>query len=192
MRTLHIDTGREMRGGQWQVLRLVSESGGCYIACGAGFAVVRACPHGAGRRRASFRGGNLALVAPRGPGPRTRRTGPLAGGAIRAPSAGGLAPRGLPPGKTLLSRLKYARVNRYIAVSRRWNSALWKLACRGHGSGLYRTAYRCCLCRASKVRSLLQQATIRARVPLVREAAELAGVEVRFSKIWRTTCAPHL
>ncbi|MDQ6676653.1 MAG: glycosyltransferase family 4 protein [Acidobacteriota bacterium] len=122
MKTLHIDTGREMRGGQWQVLRLVRglvargqeptlmarEDSPLYaLAKAEGLPVCRLTTLGLPQRARhsrlvhahDARAHTLAALFPRAPLVVSRRVA-------------------FPLGSGLLSRRKYRRATHFIAVSR--------------------------------------------------------------------------
>ncbi len=122
MKTLHVDTGREMRGGQWQVLRLVRGLAGrgmkpMLMAPVQSPLFVRASAEGLPVRRLSRLG--LPQIA--------RQVDLVHAHDARAHMLAALFPRGplvvarrvaFPIGHGFLSREKYRRATHYIAVSR--------------------------------------------------------------------------
>ena len=102
MRILHLDAGREMRGGQWQVLRLIE---GLAAAGVESTLLAREdAPLYAAARKLGWRVQPLGITRAIGhlrspqPDPRPRRARPLAGRVSARASAGGVAPRDLPRG----------------------------------------------------------------------------------------------
>jgi glycosyltransferase involved in cell wall biosynthesis len=183
MRTLHIDTGREMRGGQWQVLRLVSNLEG---------ATLLASPDSPLFERARLARVPVEPVSAAAIWRWSRRVDLVHAHDARAHTLAVLFGRpplvvsrrvAFPVGRSVLSRLKYARVNRYIAVSRAVEQRLLE-------AGVPRSRIRIVpdgvplLPLSSLDGPVIAPASDDPRKgsQLVREAAELAGVEVRFSK----------
>ena len=186
MRSLHIDTGREMRGGQWQALYLMEGLAARRIDCTLmarsgsplavaarerGIAVVRP---GLARiwseaRRADIvhahtgRAHTLAAVAGAGNLVVSRRVA-------------------FPVGDGLASRWKYGRAARLIAVSEHVRGLLSRA-----GVAPDKVRVVCdgvpLLSPARLTRKVLAPATDDARKgsALAREAARIAGVEVQFS-----------
>ena len=95
MRVLHLDTGREMRGGQWQCLQLVEAAGQGSDAAGGGTA--RPACGRARHRRAPVQPRPLGAAGTRiRPGSCPRRTVAQLGGVARRGAADRLPPCCLP------------------------------------------------------------------------------------------------
>lgn len=187
MRVLHIDTGREMRGGQWQVLRLVE------ALVEAGHEAVLLSPRGSPLfEKAAERG-----LAPRPLGIITLAREPASADLIHAHDARGhslAAIAGRAPlvvsrrvafaiGGNPASRWKYARADHYIAVSEHVKSGLVeagvpadKISVVYDGVPLGEPA------RGGRLIVAPATADPAKGAALVREAAQIAGLEVRFSE----------
>jgi glycosyltransferase involved in cell wall biosynthesis len=188
MRVLHIDTGREMRGGQWQVLRLIeglAEAGHeCVLlaprssplyekAAGRGLA---ALPLGVTRRLASESASADLVHAHDG------RSHALAAVGAGAPLV--VSRRVAFPIRTsFASRWKYARADHYIAVSEHVKGMLEEAGVPaekisvvhdGVPSGEPARGGRLVVAPATEDSAK--------GTALVREAARIAGMEVRFSE----------
>ena len=118
MRIVHIDSGREMRGGQWQVLRLMEG----LRAAGVETRLVarRGAPLSAMAAARGIELKPLSLAALREPADLVHahdaRAHALAVGLARAPVI--VARRvAFPPGTGMASRWKYSRAAHFIAVS---------------------------------------------------------------------------
>ena len=119
MRILHLDAGREMRGGQWQVLRLIeglaARGRGIHAAGARRRSAVRRRAQ-AGLARASRWASRRAIASLRDarPDPRARCAQPHAGRCSCAARRWWSSRRvAFPVG----SRWKYGRARRYLAVS---------------------------------------------------------------------------
>jgi glycosyltransferase involved in cell wall biosynthesis len=181
MKTLHIDTGREMGGGQWQVIYLLErlptavlladEDSPLFIEARRREIEVRPLPvFAAGRIARDFdlvhahdaRAHTLAAVMP----------------GIRLVVARRVA---FPVHSGLLSKLKYARADRFLAVSK---YVAGQLAQAGIDQERVRVVYDGVpLAEPARGDSIVALAS-KSR-ELVRSAAEIANVEVRFTtKLW--------
>ncbi len=122
MKTLHIDTGRGMRGGQWQVLRLVRG------LAGRGMKPMLMAPVQSPLfERASAEGLPVRRLSTLGLPQLARQVDLVHAHDSRAHMMAALFPRGplvvarrvaFPIGHDLLSREKYRRATHYIAVSK--------------------------------------------------------------------------
>ena len=193
MRVLHLDTGEEMRGGQWQALRLIEglarrrESNRVLLAR-AGSPLGEAARQAgcrvepAGFARAAILARRCDLVHAHD------ARSPHPGGAGRRRPAGGLAPGGLRRrGARSLSRWKYGRAGPF---HRRLGVREIQLVARGVPAGedrrglRWRASARCrpagrrppARARAGEPATIPQRA-----LALAREAAQLAGVELQLS-----------
>lgn len=186
MRALHIDTGREMRGGQWQALYLMEGLAARQIDCtlaaregsplaeaarGRGITVV---PLGVVTIWREARRADIVHA-------HTGRAHTLAAvtGARNLVVSRRVA---FPAGEGLASRWKYGRAGRFIAVSEYVRGLLLRA---GVSPDKVRVVYDGVplLPPARLARKVLAPATEDARKgsALAREAARAAGVEVRFS-----------
>jgi len=122
MKTLHIDTGRGMRGGQWQVLRLVRG------LVGRGMSPMLMAPEQSPLfRMAKAEGLPVRRLTTLGLPQLARQTDVVHAHDARAHMMAALFPRGplvvarrvaFPIGHGVLSREKYRRATHYIAVSK--------------------------------------------------------------------------
>ncbi|PYT18597.1 MAG: hypothetical protein DMG59_03590 [Acidobacteria bacterium] len=118
MRTVHVDTGREMRGGQWQALYLVEHLEHATLLAPAGTPLLaEACARGIDAQVLSLR--SLARWARKADlvhahDARAHTLAAFAGGAPLVVSRR----VGFPVRESTASRWKYSRATRYLAVSR--------------------------------------------------------------------------
>ncbi len=122
MRVLHIDTGREMRGGQWQVLRLIEG-----LAAG-GWTPVLAAPPGSELARRAAGAGIRCEESRMTSLPELAREADLVhvhdGRSHAIAAVLGLRPLvvarrvAFPVKRSFLSRWKYSRADKYIAISK--------------------------------------------------------------------------
>ncbi len=122
MRTLHIDTGREMRGGQWQVLRLVQG-----LERRGGEPLLMAPEGSPLYRRAAEQGLAVRRLTTLGLPQLARQSAVVHAHEARAHTMAALFPRAplvvarrvaFPIGSGFLSKRKYGRGTHFIAVSR--------------------------------------------------------------------------
>jgi glycosyltransferase involved in cell wall biosynthesis len=196
MRVLHLDAGKEMRGGQWQVLRLIEG----LAAAGVESTLLarRGAPLFEAARKQGWHVEGLGLARAvmmarkrdllHAHDARSHTLGALAGGAPLVVSrrvsfaVGGAGPR---PGR-LASQWKYGRAARYIAVSEFVKSVLRQ---GGVPEGKISVVYDGVplLALAGQVEDLpyvLAPANAddpQKGAPLAMEAAQLAGVNLQFS-----------
>ncbi|MGD0497326.1 MAG: glycosyltransferase family 4 protein [Bryobacteraceae bacterium] len=193
MRVLHLDAGKDMRGGQWQALRLVTglreEGVECTLLARAGSPLFEAARR-AGCRVAPLSWGRVATLARRhdlvhAHDAHSHTLAALAGGAplvVARRVAFGPGGAGLWPA---LSRWKYSRPARYIAVSEFVKSVLVargvpaeKIAAVYDGVPLLEVA------GGAETGGVLAPANAgdpRKGAPLAVEAARQAGVELKLS-----------
>jgi len=185
VRVLHVDTGREMRGGQYQALFLMEEltrrGWECVLAAPASSPLARrAAEEGIEVRPLSFsgllrwgRGFDLVHA-------HTGRAHTLAAVALARPLV--VSRRvAFPVRRGPLSRWKYRRAARYIAISRHVKEML---EAAGVPAGKIRVVYDGVplLDRASGAELLaIDSGDPRKGKALAEEAARLAGVRVRFT-----------
>jgi len=142
VRTLHVDTGREMRGGQWQALSLIEK------LAGAGHTAKLLTPAGSGlNAEASKRGLDVANLGWGALLRESRRHDLVHAHDAKAHTMAAIvggAPLvvsrrvAFPVKSGVLSRWKYARARMYLAVSK--NVAL-QLMARGIGESKIRVVY---------------------------------------------------
>jgi glycosyltransferase involved in cell wall biosynthesis len=179
MRVLHIDTGREMRGGQWQVLHLLLGA-----RHEARLAARSGSPLEAGARTAGIEVVSLrdAVLDP--------RADLLHAHDARAHTIAALSGKpfvvsrrvAFPIKRGVLSRLKYARASRYLAVS---GFVRQRLAEAGVDETRIAVVYDGVppLPRSSRLGPIVAPATADRRKgsALAEEAARLGGFQVHFS-----------
>ena len=187
MRILHLDSGREMRGGQWQVLRLhrgllerghrVSAAGAPGIsASGRGDAGEAALRRAASLARGRFSRGFDLVHA------HDARSHTLGALLARAPLV--VSRRVAFPGRAipLLSRWKYRRASLFLAVSRHVAGAT---AERRHGRSRIAVVYDGVPVPPEMANgdAILAPRTLDPRkgMALAAEAARLAGVDIEMS-----------
>ncbi len=125
MKVLHADSGREMRGGQWQALQLHAGLGaGSVLLCRAGGPLMMEC------RERGLHAEALSISALAAFSRKARithvhdarsHTWAAAVGGSRLIVSRRVA---FPPGKSWVSRWKYSRADHYIAVSKHVQSVL--------------------------------------------------------------------
>jgi glycosyltransferase involved in cell wall biosynthesis len=187
MRVVHIDAGREMRGGQWQVLRLLeglAQAGHDPLLLARGGAPLLAMAAGRGLAAeplgiaALLRESNTAALVHAHDG----RGHALAAVVARAPLV--VSRRvAFPIRDSVASRWKYARARHYLAVSEHVREILLKagiplekitVVYDGVPLGEHAPDGRRIVAPATEDPAKGSD--------LVREAARLAGVEIQFSK----------
>ena len=123
MRILHLDAGKEMRGGQWQVLRLVEGLAAQGVESTLLARERRAAIHRSPQTRLARDGAGhyqrAALPARARSDPRSRCAQPYAGSFVRGLPAGGLAAGLVPGGFALEVRARRAAIWRSRSSSRR-------------------------------------------------------------------------
>jgi hypothetical protein len=189
MRILHLDAGREMRGGQWQVLRLIEG-----LAADGVESTLLARPESplfaaaqqAGRRVEKLGLARLIQLASRhnvvhAHDSRSHTLAALAGGSrVLVSRRVAFRRTGNPP--VLPSHWKYARPRHYIAVSEFVKSVL--IGCGVPPAKISVVYDGVPLLEQAKGNTVLTPAYADdpgKGAPLVMEAARLAGVELKFS-----------
>jgi glycosyltransferase involved in cell wall biosynthesis len=182
MKTLHVDTGREMHGGQWQVIYLVERLGGATLLAREGSGLFRqAQARGLDVRALSFV--TLARLA--------RDYDLIHAHDARAHTMAAAIPGirrvvsrrvAFPVNRGPLSRLKYSRVDFFLAVSQYVSRELQEAGVdRERIRVVYDGVPAADLARGADIVALAAKGT-----ELVRAAAKLGGFEVRFtSDLWR-------
>jgi hypothetical protein len=179
MRILHLDAGREMRGGQWQVLRLIEGLAGAGVEstllARAGSPLEGAARDARlARRAARFRAGRAAGAAARSD-PRPRCTLPHARRHRGRRAAGGGAAGRFPGGLAMEVRARAAlpggfRIRQTGSDGRRRS--------RGKDQRGLRWRSRAGAIRRNRVLALANFGDPQKGAPLAMEAARLAGVEL--------------
>ncbi|HML18054.1 MAG TPA: glycosyltransferase family 4 protein [Bryobacteraceae bacterium] len=181
MKTLHVDTGREMGGGQWQALYLMER------LTGAALLAPEASPLMAEARARGIEAHPLSAVALA----RMARESDLVHAhdarahTLAAVLKGArlvVARRvAFPVNRGLLSRVKYARADLYLAVSR-------CVAAQLEQAGVEREKIRVVYDGVPLVGAACGDQIVALgskNVDLIRRASEIAGVEVRFTtNLW--------
>lgn len=175
MRIVHLDSGREMRGGQWQVLRLVQAVGSTLLCPASSPLFERAARSGINVRPLGFR----TLCSERGDlmhahDARSHTMAVVLGRSPLVVSRRVAFPIG--------SRWKYARADRYIAVSQFVRGVLVaggipeaKIAVVSDGVPLLTIRQR------GEIAVTLQSGDAMKGADLARQSADLARVPIHFS-----------
>jgi Glycosyl transferases group 1/Glycosyltransferase Family 4 len=140
MRTLHIDTGRTMQGGQWQVLYLVERLTGARLLAPAGSPLLReARKRGLNARPLRTLLGELANIdLIHAHDSRAHTYGAIANLGKSARPLVVSRRVAFPVKQSMVSRWKYLQATMYLAVSR---YAAGKLRDAGIGKGVIRVVY---------------------------------------------------
>ena len=183
MHVLHIDSGREMRGGQWQVLSLIQALGdGHTLLAAAGSPLMREA------RRRGIHVEPLSIMNLATAGRRADITHAHDARSHTWAAAIGCSPLvvgrrvAFLPGQSVLSRWKYGRATRYIAVSQHVRQTLVQA---GVPDEKISVVYDGVVLpqRTSGGEAIIAPETADPMKgsDIVREAARLAGIAVHFS-----------
>lgn len=188
MRVLHLDSGTEMRGGQWQVLSLLQGLGGgnLLLTPAGGSLMSQAGLRGIAVEPLSML--SLAALARQYDivHAHDARSHTWAAAVTAAPLV--VSRRvGFPVGKTFLSRWKYGRASRYLAVSEHVKRTLVQAEIPEHKISVVYDGVDVPVQLASGER-ILAPATADSMKgsDLAREGARLAGVKLEFSSDLQT------
>ncbi|MBI1896538.1 MAG: glycosyltransferase family 4 protein [Acidobacteria bacterium] len=184
MRVLHVDAGKEMRGGQWQALYLVERLGsGATLLAAEGGPLLDAA-----RRRgitaAPLTIANLAALSRRAELTHVHDARSHSWAAALAGTPVVVSRRvAFPVGQSPLSRWKYLRARHYIAVSEHVKSTLREA---GVGEERISVVYDGVpvpgwQARGDRIVSLATDDAMKGET-LVREAARRLGTEIHFSR----------
>lgn len=182
MKTLHVDTGREMHGGQWQAIYLIERLQNATLLAEEGSGLFRE----AQRRGLDVRSVSLVAVA------RLARDYDLVHAhdarahtlAAAIPGVRLVVSRrvAFPVKQGVLSRLKYSRADLFLAVS---HYVAGKLQDAGVDRGKIRVVYDG-VPLVDRAHGNDVVAVASKKVELIRAAAGLAGIEVHFATdLWR-------